>query len=294
MLPKKAKASWNSVKLWNEIKNELENQKYLIVYDLETTGLSAENDRIIEIAAIRFRLDNLKLVFEGHEILHKYINPGYEISEKITEITGITNEFLSDKETEDEVFPEIVDFFESDPVAGYNVQSFDNKFMHVLYARHGDSFRPKGCIDGIRMARERISKSDIENYKLVTVGNYFGIKFNAHSAIEDTLTTAKLIQTFLDEYSAQENKEEVEGGTYRPILQRVSYWEGFKGRNRIYVSTSAGSVYYDLFENRWGAKDAEINELDMEWLEARAWELAGVKSETEFRKYRGTVNLKAS
>lgn len=291
-MPKKI--GWQSGKLWAEIKEVLDGQKFLIVYDLETTGLSSQNDRIIEIAAIRYRIgDDMRLIED--EVFQQYINPGYELPEKITEITGITTEFLADKPAEDEVFDDISAFFEDTVMSGYNIGPFDNKFMAELYARHGEVFSPRGVVDGIRMARDRIEKEEVGSYKLLTVGNFFGIEFTAHSAIEDTRTTGKLIQIFLDEYlESEKSPAEKTCGTERPEIESISFWEGFKGRNRIYVNTTGGTVYYDILEHRWGTKDAEIDLIDMDWLESSSWEFAEVASEPEFCKFKGNVRAKTA
>ena len=283
--------SWRSTKLWTEIKETMSGQNYLIVFDLETTGLSSTKDRIIELAAIRYRVDK-EFGFKEDDTLHLYINPGIVISEKITELTGITNEFLEDKPSEAEAFEEIEEFFGETVVSGYNVRAFDVKFMEELYARNGSKYETKGVVDAIQMARDRIEKAEIGNYKLVTVGGYFGFEFNAHTAIGDTQTTADLVQLFLAEYLKAEadGNATMPAGTERPTIRSVTFWEGYKGFSRIYVNTSAGSLYYDIREHRWQTKDAEMDLIDMDWLEAECWRLTGSANEAEFIKFTGTAS----
>ena len=288
------KLSWRSGRLWEDIKETLKGRKYLIVFDLETTGLSPAKERIIEIAAIRYRIDG-DYSFTEDGTLHLYLNPGMALSGKITELTGLTDEFLAGKPTEAEAFEDIEAFFEDTVVSGYNIKAFDVKFMQELYARNGAAFRTKGIVDAIQMARDRIEKAEIGNYKLATVGGYFGIAFDAHTAIGDTQAVAGIVRLFLDEYRrAEESGGEAEPpGTERPRIKSVSFWEGYKGFSRIYVNTDAGTLYYGVMEHRWDTKDAEMGIIDMDWLEREAWRMTGTKSEDEFVKFKGTATFAA-
>jgi len=294
-----AKSIWKSSSLWPDIKEALDTGRPLIVYDLETTGLSSVKDRIIEIAAIKYRVDpkedgGYDMVETG--IYHQYINPERELSEIIVSLTGITDEKLRDMPTEADCIDDIEKFFDGCIVSGYNIVSFDNKFMNELYGRFGRFFQPAGCIDCIKMARNRLrQKEDVENFKLATIGAFFGIDFEAHSAIEDTRTTGKLVQIFISEYAADaaEPESTVLAGTLRPSIKTVSYWPGFKGFSRIYVNTDAGSVYYDIRSNAWGGKDIDVNTLDMAWLEQEVFRIVGAASEDEFSQFKGEIRLGA-
>ena len=289
-MPKPVKTSWNSAKLFNEIQDVLSNTDEIIVYDLETTGLKHTSSSIIEIAAIRYRVDS-DYVLHELDTYHTYIRPKQWLDAKIVEITGITDEFLVDKPAEDEVADDIIKFFGDYPVlAGYNTESFDNRFLACLFERRGKALNIKGNIDALRMARDRIEKSEVENYKLETVGKYFNISFNAHSALEDTRATAQLIQLFLAEYKSAISEGEIhKNGDTRPYVKKVSYWQGYKGRSRIYAETSAGTVYYDIFTRRWGEKDVDLNMLDMEYIESEAWRLTGSINEPTFSRFTGCI-----
>lgn len=293
------KSIWKSSSLWPDIKEALDTGRPLIVYDLETTGLSSTKDRIIEIAAIKYHIDPQE---DGDynmvetDIYHQYINPEYELPEVIVNLTGITDDKLRNMPTEAECIDDIEAFFDGCIVSGYNITTFDNKFMHELYGRFGRFFQPAGCIDGIKMARNRLRRQeDVENFKLATVGAFFGIEFQAHSAIEDTRTTGKLVQIFIHEYAADAAEPEavIPNGALRPNIQTVSYWPGFKGFSRIYLNMDTGSVYYDIRSSAWGGKDIDINTLDMAWIEQEAFRIVGVTSEAEFAKFKGEIRIGA-
>ena len=72
-----------------------------IVFDLETTGFSPITDKIIEIGALKYQNDKL---IDTFDVL---INPKTKIPEKITELTGITNEMVSEKETLETALPKL-------------------------------------------------------------------------------------------------------------------------------------------------------------------------------------------
>lgn len=291
----KQKSIWKSSALWPDIKAALDSGRPLVIYDLETTGLSPAKDRIIEIAAIKFRVENKDgdYTLAETDVYHQYINPERVLPEKIIELTGITDAQLSDKPTEAECIDDIERFFDGCTVGGYNICAFDDKFMNEMYARYGKFFTPPGDLDILKMARNRLRhKEDVENFKLVTVGAFFGIQFEAHSAIEDTRTTGKLMQIFLREYvqDAAADEPEQPTGTLRPgVIKSVAYWPGFKGFSRIYVNTDIGDVYYDIRSSSWGGKNIDVRELDMEWLEKEAFRIVGAATEEEFAKFKDEI-----
>lgn len=286
------KGTWKTKALWPEIKSTLDSAHDIVVFDLETTGLSSKNDRIIEIAAIKFSLeDGYQMVEKG--VYHQYINPGRPLEQAIIDLTGITDEQLSGEPTEEQVLADIVKFFDGCILSGYNIDTFDMKFMNELYGRYGMFFNCPGTVDGIKMARNRLVRGkDVEGFKLSAVGAYFGLEFNAHSAIEDARTTGKLVQIFLREYASEEAapEETPASGTLRPTIQQISFWPGFKGFSRIYVNCEEGSVFYDIRSSTWGGKDIDVSTIDMDWLESEVYRLTNSSSESEFAKFRDSIS----
>jgi ATP-dependent DNA helicase DinG len=94
----------------------------MVALDLETTGLDASSDAIIEIGAVRF---------SGHRKEGEYstlVNPRRPIPAFITQLTGITNDMVMRAPTLAEVMPQLEQFVGRDPVLGHNVQ-FDLGFV---------------------------------------------------------------------------------------------------------------------------------------------------------------------
>ena len=99
----KKKETWRSRVTGENLLKIFENETEICMFDTETTGLNAMEDVIIQISAIKCRLPDMEEIGR----IDYYINPEKPLPAKITEITGITDDFLKDKPTEKEIFPEI-------------------------------------------------------------------------------------------------------------------------------------------------------------------------------------------
>ena len=159
------------------------NSFYII--DFETTGLSPANgDRVIEVAALK--IINNKIVDQYQSLM----NPGYEISRRITNITGITNEMLEDAPPNSEVIPSLADFLSGNSLVAHNA-SFDSNFLQneLSEARIKRSYQ---FTCSMRMARRVFPNSP--NHKLGTLLEYRGITQSEvlHRALADVNATYSL------------------------------------------------------------------------------------------------------
>lgn len=158
-----------------------------VVFDLETTGLNPEYNEIIEIGAIRFVND------VPTEIFHTLVKPKKKITEKITSITGITNEMLSDAKAIDEIIPFFIDFIGENVLVAHNA-SFDVSFiLENLYNLGYKKIKNK-VIDTLALSRRSVRDYDfiedcdkkLKNYKLVTLKDEFGLfELSSHNSIDD-------------------------------------------------------------------------------------------------------------
>nr|WP_297765611.1 3'-5' exonuclease [uncultured Butyrivibrio sp.] len=212
-----------------------------VVFDTETTGLSSEKDRIIEFSAIEVSISEAGGFSITNE-LDVFINPDMQIPEEIVEITGITNEIISEQGIdESEAFAKIKEFFGENPIiCGYNI-SFDNRFMSELYKRNGDNFGYAFSLDVFKLAKEKLPKP----HKLINVCEKFGLdkKYQFHRSIEDVKATLDVFLKLLPYYK--------EDTTQHLVVTGASRWNKH-GYDRIYITNEQkASVFLDVNSGNW-------------------------------------------
>ncbi|WP_413228472.1 PolC-type DNA polymerase III [Clostridium estertheticum] len=155
-----------------------------VVFDLETTGLSSENDKIIEIGALK--IENGKIVDRFSE----FVNPGIDIPYKIIELTGITNDNVSDAASIEDVLPKFLEFTKDSVLVAHN-SDFDASFIKKNSQRLGLKFE-NAIMDTIPLAKYLLK--DLKTFKLNTVAKYLGITLeNHHRAVDDAKATADIL-----------------------------------------------------------------------------------------------------
>ena len=161
-----------------------------VVFDLETTGFRAEWNEIIEIGAVK--IVNGKVV----DKFSKLVKPYRKISEKITGITGITNEMVADAPDISDVISEFKEFIDGYDLVGHNVL-FDMEFLDVNLARIGKSISCK-IYDTLKLSK--VYFYGMKSYKLTELSRMLNIDHtNAHRALSDAETTAELYMKCLKE-----------------------------------------------------------------------------------------------
>jgi DNA polymerase III subunit alpha, Gram-positive type len=160
------------------------------VLDLETTGLSRYYDKIIEIAAVRYR-DGQK-----HAEFHTFVNPNRKIPSFITSLTGINNQMVENAPTIKEVLPKFKSFLENSVIVAHNA-TFDHGFLSYNYEKHlsEELVNKKICT---RKLANRILP-DLPSKRLSSLCNYFNIvNEQEHRAMGDTMATITLFHHFRD------------------------------------------------------------------------------------------------
>ncbi len=165
-----------------------------VVVDVETTGLSADRNRITEIALVRVVSGAIVEQFQS------LVNPEQFISPFITQHTGITNAMVYDKPRFPDIAPEIKNFFaKSDaPVfVGHNVK-FDHGFVTESFLRSGERFQVvQGPLCTCRLARRLLPQ--LRSKSLKSVQDHFGIRNpRQHRAMADAEATAKILVQFIE------------------------------------------------------------------------------------------------
>lgn len=278
---------WRNDSVKKEVLKALSEYNEIIFFDTETTGFSSTNDRIIEFAATKVEIGNENFVTK--ETFHGYIRPEFPIPEKITEITGITNEMLEDKPCEADVFERIYEFFgDAPPIVCAHNTPFDMRFLKSLYNRYGKEISPIYMLDTLEMARDLVKDS---KHKLCALAEYYGLTDNItfHSALDDTKVAVLLFERFYKEYLSQQDASK-DVFLIHPVIKSVSYWckeDGFFPR--IYVNTDCGTVYYDVHKKTWFSKDAELDTLDMSAMEHEALRVTNCENIEAFAMFSGKV-----
>ena len=164
-----------------------------VALDLETTGLSPKNDRILEIGAVKIE--------EGRETgrIATLIDPQMKIPERITALTGISQEMVRGMPVIGEVIGELVEFCEGFPLLGHNI-IFDFSFVKQWAVNSGFEFEHQG-IDTLKIARVLVPELPEKGLQALRM-HYQIEQEHAHRAFEDALVTHKLYQRFIQEYEA--------------------------------------------------------------------------------------------
>lgn len=174
--------------------------KDFISIDLETTGLLPKEDRIIEIAAVKYR-NGVET-----EVFHSYIDPERVLPERITELTGITLQMLNGQPKFSEISQDLREFLGEDILMAHHI-SFDYAFLKrgfvSLSQEKSIHFERKG-IDTLKIARQCLP--ELESRQLSSLCEYYHIPICAHRALEDARATAQVYFAMADAFNSSKEK----------------------------------------------------------------------------------------
>ncbi len=173
---------------YNETDLDLDEGTY-IVFDVETTGLSANYDKIIELAGVK--------VYQGEIIdrFERFANPHQKLSETTINLTGITDDMVKDAPEIEEVMKDFHDWCENDVLVAHNA-SFDIGFINAAYKRMGIENVTNPVIDTLELAR--FLYPDLKNHRLNTLCKHLNIELTQHHrAIYDAEATGYLLASLL-------------------------------------------------------------------------------------------------
>lgn len=166
--------------------------------DLETTGLNPKRDRIIEIGAIRVEQGEITEEFST------FVNPGRKLEERITELTGIRDEDLTEAPELDEVFPKLLEFMGDLPLLGHSIL-FDYSFLKKAAVDRKLTFE-RSAVDTLQIARKYLP--DLPHRNLEYLCRYYEIPHHAHRALEDAKATDRLFRKLAELFYQEENGEQ--------------------------------------------------------------------------------------
>lgn len=229
--------------------------KKLVVFDVETTGLG-EKSKIIQFSSITYTIQDDHSLLE-QSVYDTYINPHEKLTDKIVEITGITDDILEGAPDEEDVVYTIFDIINSaDIVSGYNVP-FDMSQVERLGHRTGRYLYMRYMVDVCEMARDFIEKNDIEHHKLENVVRFLfpSGDFAFHDSLEDVRATAGVLELLERKY----RELQYEGGKMPAHLDRAYIFINPKKESmqRICLKLSVGNdgdIFYDVVGHYWSCK----------------------------------------
>ncbi len=195
-----------------------------IAFDLETTGLSPENDVITEIGAVLFRGG------EPAEHFQTFVNPHRRLTQKVAELTGITDQMLSTAPELDEAIPKFLAFCGDRPLVAHNAD-FDTSFIAAACDKLGIDYEPT-YLDTLIMAQNMLP--DLGKYKLNIVADALSLPdFNHHRADDDAMTVAYMIQRFFSRLIEAGVTETAQINPYMQTLRSGSRLKGRHARHMI-------------------------------------------------------------
>lgn len=229
-----------------------------VVFDIETTGLSNFTDKIIEFGAVKIRDREIIDVFE------EFVNPKEPLSDFTTELTGITNNMVSNAETIDMVLPKFLEFSKDSILVAHNAE-FDVPFVISKANDLGLDYKP------IYMDTLYISRAlnrDFKNHKLDTLAkNYQVTLLNHHRASDDARATSQIFLKMLDQIGEMGNEIDKDINkikTDMPVsnnkeYQNIIYAKDQVGLKNLYKIVSKSNIDHFYREPRIPYK--ELSEL---------------------------------
>lgn len=227
------------------------------VIDLETTGLNPKIDKIIEIGGVKVR-DGVVT-----EEFNTFVNPGRRLSERIIDLTGITDENVEKAPYIEEVLPQFLAFVGEDTLLGHNL-IFDYSFVKKAAVNEKLGFEKNG-IDTLRIARRFLM--DLESRNLGFLCDHYGIRLSAHRACNDARATHELYQKLAQQFYEKENTTfqptalnyQVKRET--PITPRQkSFLISIVERNGIGIEETDGAVYLQP-DNNCILQQTDVNKM---------------------------------
>lgn len=176
----------------NNKKMNLNLKRPLIIFDLETTGVSISKDRIVEMASIKIGVDG------SEEVKSERFNPTIPIPAEVSAIHGIFDEDVIDKPTFAAKAKEYADYFKGCDFGGFNSNKFDFPMLVEEMLRANVDFDIEGrkFVDVQRIFHQMEQRTLSAAYKFYCNKNLD----NAHSAEADTIATYEVLKAQIEKY----------------------------------------------------------------------------------------------
>ncbi|MET3558912.1 DNA polymerase-3 subunit alpha (Gram-positive type) [Streptococcus rupicaprae] len=215
---------------YNEADVDLADATY-VVFDVETTGLSAIYNDLIQIAASKMHKGNIIAEFD------EFINPGHPLSAFTTDLTGITDDHVRNAKPLEEVLKAFKDFCEDSVLVAHNA-TFDVGFLNVNYERHGMPEIHQPVIDTLEFARNLYP--EYKRHGLGPLTKRFGVALeHHHMANYDAEATGRLLFIFLKE-AAEKHQITNLNQFNKQLIAEDSYKKARVKHATLYVQNQIG------------------------------------------------------
>lgn len=215
-----------------------------ICFDIETTGLSAARDKITEIGAVKVENGVITDTFST------FANPEMPISQKITQLTGITDDMVKDAPSQSEAVSAFLEFAGDNVLVAHNAP-FDTSFIAKACEDMGREYNYTS-IDTVAISRAILT--DIKNCKLDTVAKFLRLgDFNHHRATDDAEMLARifinLCQRLTDDYGITKTNDintKIAGGDFKklPTYHQIILVKNKTGLKNLYRLISYSHLNY--------------------------------------------------
>ena len=169
----------------------------IVFFDLETTGVDASKDRIVEISMIKVMPDGTE------DTRTRRINPGMPIPAEATAVHGITDADVANAPKFAQVAKSLEEFIRGCDFGGFNSNRFDLPLLVEEFMRAGLSvdLKRRKFIDVQNIFHKKEQRTLVAAYKFYCDKELE----DAHSAEADTLATYEVLKAQLDRYPELEN-----------------------------------------------------------------------------------------
>lgn len=215
-----------------------------ICFDIETTGLSAARDKITEIGAVKVENGVITDTFST------FANPEMPIPQKITQLTGITDDMVKDAPSQSEAVGAFLEFAGDNVLVAHNAP-FDTSFIAKACEDMGREYNYTS-IDTVAISRAILT--DIKNCKLDTVAKFLRLgDFNHHRATDDAEMLARifinLCQRLTDDYGIKKTNDintKIAGGDFKklPTYHQIILVKNKTGLKNLYRLISYSHLNY--------------------------------------------------
>lgn len=215
-----------------------------ICFDIETTGLSAARDKITEIGAVKIENGVITDTFST------FANPEMPIPQKITQLTGITDDMVKDAPSQSEAVGAFLEFAGDNVLVAHNAP-FDTSFIAKACEDMGREYNYTS-IDTVAISRAILT--DIKNCKLDTIAKFLRLgDFNHHRATDDAEMLARifinLCQRLTDDYGITKTNDintKIAGGDFKklPTYHQIILVKNKTGLKNLYRLISYSHLNY--------------------------------------------------